>query len=532
MPARQDDDLAWPADRPGSTSGGSSVATSPASAASRAATSPSRSLALGGAVALAVVATLVAVLISDLSLLRGCVVLAAWVVVGAAYVAVRQTAERQAAAARERELRRAYDRELDLADASRREYELGLENDLRREADEALREELGRLRGQSAELTRLREQLARVSGLGDSLAGLAQLREDVAALGALRADVAALSRLHEDVGQLGELRDELAALRAELTDPAEAEMLVERILLRTRGFRTADRSAAAEQPGAAPVAWTDEPPRELTGGWPAVRLDQAPATREYEPLARERTWEPATVEWSAAAADPVADDRRADLYEDRYGSSSDQRGWDPLSDPLPEGYADGRAAPRHGGAGYGATRYDDTRYDDTRHEPSAWRDELQDEPAAPTPPLEWLADHALLDPLDQPWTTPTRAAPVAGATAPPPEPAELPASDTGPVDAQSARPVPFRRRRADEAGGPPTDPGHAATTEHPAHRAGVRPPLPSYGATAPPQPDTAGHTQLSEIIGGATPAAGGRRRRRYREDDDADDVLSRVLRGE
>jgi hypothetical protein len=228
----------------------------------------------------------------------------------------------------------------------------------------------------------------------------------------------------------------------------------------------------------------------------------------------------------------VADDRRADLYEDlhedRYGSSSDQRGWDPLSDPLPEGYADGRAAPRHGGAGYGATRYDDTRY-----EPAAWRAELQEEPAAPTPPLEWLADHALLDPLDQPWTTPTRAVPVAGATAPPPEPAEPPASDTGPVDAQSARPVPFRRRPADEAGSPPTDPGYAATTEHPAHRAGVRPPLPAYGAPAPPpQPDTAGHTRLSEIIGGATPPAGGRRRRRYREDDDADDVLSRVLRGE
>src|SRR5207245_2952363 len=194
------------------------------------------------AVALAVVATLVAVLTSDLSLLRGCVVLAAWAVVGAAYVAVRQTAERRAAAGRERELRRAYDRELDLADASRREYELGLENDLRREADEALREELADLRVQTAELTRLREQLARVSGLGDSLAGLARLREDVAALGVLRTDLAALSRLHEDVGQLGGLRDELAALRAELTDPVDAEMLVERILLRTRGFRTADRS--------------------------------------------------------------------------------------------------------------------------------------------------------------------------------------------------------------------------------------------------------------------------------------------------
>jgi hypothetical protein len=50
---------------------------------------------------------------------------------------------------------------------------------------------------------------------------------------------------------------------------------------------------------------------------------------------------------------------------------------------------------------------------------------------------------------------------------------------------------------------------------------------------APPRPDTAGHTRLSEILAeSAAPQAGGRRRRRYRDDGETDDVLSRVLRGE
>ena len=58
-------------------------------------------------------------------------------------------------------------------------------------------------------------------------------------------------------------------------------------------------------------------------------LDQAPPTRGYEVLGHERTWEPATVERSAAAVEPVTDDR----YELSYG---DRRSWDPLSDPLPD----------------------------------------------------------------------------------------------------------------------------------------------------------------------------------------------------
>jgi hypothetical protein len=530
MPARQDDDLAGRADRGGDAS---------------AALSPSRSPVLGVAVAVAVVATLVAVLTTDLSLLRGCVVVAAWAVVGAAWVAVRQATERRAAAGREQELRRAYDREMDLEDAARREYQLALENDLRRQADEALRGELERLRGQTAELTRLREQMSRISGLGDSLAGLARLREDVAALGALRGDLTSLSRLHEDVGQLGSLRDELAALRAELTEKIDAEMLVERILLRTRGFRTAERPAAAEEPaaagadaGPAGLTWTDQPPRELTGGWPAVRLDQAPATRAYEAVGRERAWEPATVERSAATPQPArTDDRPGEGghdhgYEGYDGGYGDRRGWDPLSDPLPDGWADdaarfddrhepprhgagrhdapghdvpGYEAPRYEAPRYEAPRYDDDRQDHDRHGPHAWRDE----PASGSP---------------------------AGATRAPVG-TELPA--TGPLGAPAGadtadRPVPHRRRRADDAGDPPADPAHAPTAEHPAHRADRRPPLPPYGTAAPPQPDTAGHSRLSEILAesGSAPAAGGRRRRRYRDDDETDDVLSRVLRGE
>jgi hypothetical protein len=177
------------------------------------------------------------------------------------------------------------------------------------------------------------------------------------------------------------------------------------------------------------------------------------------------------------------------------------------------------------------------RYEDDRSDPHAWRAELDRPPAdaaAPTP-LEWLADHALLDPLDQPWTTPTRAVPVAGS----PRPGEeADAAATGPVGAQRPRPVPYRRRRDDEAGVPATDPAGAATTEHPAHRAGARPvapaaapPVPPVTARPAPRPDTAGHTRLSEILAESAAPPAGRRRRRYREDDEPDEVLSRVLRG-
>jgi hypothetical protein len=245
-----------------------------------------------------------------------------------------------------------------------------------------------------------------------------------------------------------------------------------------------------------------------------MRLDQPPPTREYESLGRERAWEPATVERSSVAPEPVQPARH-----------DAGRRYDPLSDPLPEPARHESPAydgplhdgPRHGGTGYGSTAYEPDRY-----EPSAWRDELDgDAGEGAASPLEWLADHSLLHPLDQPWTTPTAAVPASG-----PADRELP--ETGPVAAHGPRPVPFRRRHADE----PADPAHATTTDQPAHRAGQRPPLPAYG-TPPPQPDTAGHGRLSEILaeGGAPPAAG-RRRRRYREDDETDDVLSRVLRGE
>jgi hypothetical protein len=333
MPGRQDD---VPAGRPGR----GRSAPVPA---------PSRSVALGTAVALAVVVTLVAVLTSDVAVLRGGIVVAAWAVVFAAHVAVRQAAERRLAVQRGEDLRRAADG--GVAPGGR--------------ADEAVR----------AELTRLRQEVA----------------------------------------ALGGLRDELAALRTELAGSFDAEMLVERVLLRTRGSRPADEPGPAG-PGADALSRSGEPPRELTGGWNAVRLDPAPATRAYEPAGRERSW-------------------------------------DPLVDPLPDAL---RVDPGYD-AGFDA------------------------------------------------------------ATAGPP----------GPVTPQRPRPVPHRRRRADEAGGPPTDPGQAATAEHPAVRVG-RPPLPPLPAATPAQPDTAGRSRLSDILGERSgPGTGSRPRHRHRAEDGTDDVLSR-----
>jgi hypothetical protein len=95
-------------------------------------------------------------------------------------------------------------------------------------------------------------------------------------------------------------------------------------------------------------------------------------------------------------------------------------------------------------------------------------------------------------------------------------------------DLSVARPVPYRRRRDDDAGdGPLTDPADALTAQRPAVS-------PSYLDPEPrTQPGAAGQgvVRVSDLVAetGGQPAAGGRRRRRYRDEDEPDDVLARVL---
>jgi hypothetical protein len=232
MPGRQDDEVAR---RSGGGTGRGSVG---------------RSLALAGALALAVAATAAAFLTDDARYLRLAVLAAVWAFVAAALVAGRFRSDEHAATGREQELRRAYERELDLEAAARREFEADLESDLRRRAEEALRREVGVLRRDLAELARVRGEFVQVGELRAGLAALADVRADLAGLTALRADVAALSALRGDVAalrsevaalgalptgldQLAELRSEVGRLRAELAERLSGGMLVERIVMRT-----------------------------------------------------------------------------------------------------------------------------------------------------------------------------------------------------------------------------------------------------------------------------------------------------------
>src|SRR3954453_13481713 len=92
-----------------------------------------RTLTLVGGFALAVAATLAVFLTDNRQYLRIAVVAVAWAFVLAAFPAGRGGADRATAAAREAQLRHAYELELEREVAARREYELELEHDLRRE---------------------------------------------------------------------------------------------------------------------------------------------------------------------------------------------------------------------------------------------------------------------------------------------------------------------------------------------------------------------------------------------------------------
>src|SRR5918998_1397951 len=134
-----------------------------------------RTVLQAGGFVLAIAATLAVFLTDNPRVLRLAVVGVAWAFVLATVAAGRLSTERISARAREDQLRRAYEQELDREIAARREYELELEADLRREAEESMRAELEALRGE--------------------LAGLADLRDDVAQVADLHADLASLTAL-------------------------------------------------------------------------------------------------------------------------------------------------------------------------------------------------------------------------------------------------------------------------------------------------------------------------------------------------
>jgi len=156
---------------------------------------------------LAAGATAAVLLTDDPRYLRLALLAMCWAFVVAAFLAGDRRADQVAAAAREAELRHAYDLELEREVAARHQYEAELEGRLRREAQDAVRAELVQVRVQLASLTEIRGELA----------GLGQLRTELAGLGELRAD--------------------LGRMRTELTEQLSGELLVERMVMRAQSVR-------------------------------------------------------------------------------------------------------------------------------------------------------------------------------------------------------------------------------------------------------------------------------------------------------
>jgi hypothetical protein len=472
-----------------------------------------RTLTLVGGFALAVAATLAVFLTDNPQYLKLAVVAVAWAFVIATFAAGRRSTDRVAAAARERELRRAYEVELEREVAARHEYELELENELRRETEDSVRYELDALRSDIAALSGLRDEVARVSDLRGDIAALTSLREEVARVAALRDDVAALNALRQDLGQLAELRTDVSRLRAELTEQLSSEMLVERIVMRTQASRIpADqgRSEAAGRILDGTQDWVDDvPPSELTGGWPAVRLDEPQETAHFEQIRVERTGPrppvpaptPAMRPWDAPLPTPP--------WELPPTTS-----WPAALEPEDEPSAGPQlwsSVGRHEGGA------------------SASRHSAREAPAVP--PTSAFS-------MSPPPSTPVSAPPVEL----PPSPLDWSAerSRAEPSTPPSVRPVPYRRRSDDPLAPDPVDPAAAPTLQRPAvppakptvridDRGGYRV---AVREDPEPEPATQG-TRVAEILAenGVSPSTGGRRRRRYRDEDESDDVLARVLRG-
>jgi hypothetical protein len=511
-----------------------------------------QTLALMGGFVLAAAATLAVFLTDDAQHLRVAVVAVAWAFVLAMFAAGRRATDRVAAAAREAELHRAYQHELAREVAARREYELELENDLRREAGDSMRDELEALRGDLAALSSLRDDVARVAALGD--------------------DVAQLSSLRHDLGQLGELRADMGRLRAELAEQLSSELFIERIVMRTQAGRLSTDVGRGDVSGhttegrisEGTVTWRDDvPPRELTGGWPAVRLDEPRATWQFEQVRVEQTGVrppvpmSGPVSWRSGDHEPP--DRRS--WEIPATASWETLGtYHPSTtalpavgqEPWPTHSSDARdedATPLESSAQEPATPIEEG--DRSRHSADAFRAHDLRPPAAPptaafpmpapgagrsaTPRL---TPHKRPRPAVAPRTTIAPIAPPAVAPEPVPSPLEwLAARSLLDPPSVSARPdVPSRRRRDDDG---PTDPAEVATTQRPA----VPPPVRgddrggsrvAVGQEQPMQPvePPRQEKRLADILAenGISLGDGGRRRRRYRAEDDADDVLARVLR--
>jgi hypothetical protein len=441
------------------------------------------------------------------------VVAVAWAFVLAAFAAGRRGSDRVAATAREQQLRREHELELEREVAARREYELEIENEVRRDTQHAVRGELDALRRELASLSGLREEVARVSELRGDLAALGGLREEVARVAALRDDVAALTTLRQELGQLGELRADVGRLRAELTEQLSSEMLVERIIMRTQASRLPADGGRTLDPS---PSWSDdEPPRELTGGWPAIRLDdhREPRTQLFERI---------RADTPVRRPSPVPRDQGTATYAAAAPPPGPSHGYEPPRSYEVPAYEPPRS--------YEAPAYEVPAYEPPRM-PEAPAYEPPPVPSPPAPVFSILPSH---DPVERPEPAARHSrhaadeppAPTAGFPLTPPAPEPVPEPAPSPLDWLAARSlldpppepvaarpgVPPRRRRGDDSVAP----------EPPVEVA----PTAAQQAVEPTTTD-----RLARILAenGVQPSTGGRRRHRYREDDESDEVLARVL---
>jgi len=496
-----------------------------------------RTLVLAGGFVLAVLATLAVFLTDNPQYLRIAVVGAAWAFVLAAFAAGRRGSDRVAAAARENELRRVYEFELEREVAARREYELELENEVRRETEDAVRYELDALRGDIAALSGLREEVARVSEMRGDLAALSALRDEVARVSALRDDVAALASLRQELGQLAELRADMGRLRVELTEQLSSEMLVERIVMRTQASRLPTEQNRLDAPGRSlesPATWADDtPPRELTGGWPAIRLDEPRETQQFQQVRADRpwpdgswstsSWTPGAGTWSSpppVSPQPVSPQPVPETATFAVLPTPEPTAPEPAFDlfgPQPSAASEGVHRSRHAAAEQPETPR--TTASPVSPPPVT--------PPVPAPsPLEWLSARELLDPPPPP----APASPSTDVSArPSPRPRPRPAG------IRSLPEVPPRRRRTGEIVAGPATTANPMTPAAPQPARAERPPVPpttDRPAQAPLVTGPPTGSRLDQILAenGVSPSSGSRRRRRYRDADEPDDVLARVLR--
>ncbi len=229
-------------------------------------------LALGCGAAVA--ATAVVFLSDDPRVLRIAVVAVAWACLLAAFATARPARDDtgppaapasgpdlRAATARDAELWPAHARELDAL----RDAERARSDEVRRDAEAAVRRELDALRGELA-------------GLREGLSGLDALRSEVAAVGALHGE------LRGDLAGLGALRADLDRLRTELTDrlagELSGELRLERVVVHAQSVRT----GPGREPREPATAWEADVAREPTGNRPAAPTPGGEARPVPQPL--------------------------------------------------------------------------------------------------------------------------------------------------------------------------------------------------------------------------------------------------------